>query len=708
MTVSAIHIEDMHCAACAGKVQQALAGVSGVAATWVNPVRRQVVVEHAAETPALELIRPLEAAGFHPVMTESAPVSDRQQDLLKRLGVAGLAMMQVMMAALALYLGGDSMTPAFHRLLTLTGLLFCIPVVTYSAVLFFRGALGALRSGINMDVPIALAIAVAFTTSLWRTLSGSGEVYFDSVVMFTFILLVARYVDDRLSRSFDASSRDLASLPSQVERLADGRRETVPLQAVAAGDRLRVAEGALIPVDGIVHSDAATVDESALTGESLPVRRREGETVFAGPLNLGTAIEITARTAADASRLSDIARLAERAQLEAPRLARLADRVARFFVPGILLLAGLTGLVWWRFDASQALPNLLAVLVVSCPCALSLAAPAAVTAAMTRLRRSGVVLTRSSVLERLPLLRRALVDKTGTLTVHEPRITDVTVLPGAPADFTEASRCLAAAAALEDHSSHPYAAAFRDVDSGPWRLTDVVSHPGAGMTARLEDGRELRLGEPRFAGGGDAGDEEADGLLLSVDGRPTARIAIDDRPRPEVPAALDAMRGAGLAITMVSGDASARCARLAEELAIDFAARQAPEAKLELVRAAQQRGEAVLVLGDGVNDAAALAAADVGVAMFEASDLVKQHADVILLNRRLGALADLLRVGRRCRDVQLQNLGWALAYNLCAIPAAATGLVPPWLAALGMASSSMLVMLNAGRLLRVPAVTERR
>jgi len=707
MTVSAIHIEDMHCAACAGKVQKALAGVHGVAATWVNPVRRQVVVEHAGDTPALELIRPLEAAGFHPVMTEAAPVSERQQDLLKRLGVAGLAMMQVMMAALALYLGGDSMTPAFHRLLTLTSLIFCIPVVAYSAVPFFRSALGALRSGVNMDVPIALAIAVAFGTSLWRTLDGSGEVYFDSVVMFTFILLVARYVDDRLSRSFDASSRELASLPEQVERLLDGRRETVPLQAVAAGDRLRVGEGALIPVDGELHSDCAIVDESALTGESLPVRRARGAAVFAGTLNLGTAIELSARAPADGSRLSDIARLAAQAQREAPRLARLADRVAGYFVPGILLLAAATGLVWWHLDPHQALPNLLAVLVVSCPCALSLAAPAAVTAAMTRLRRSGVVLTRSSVLEGLPALRRALVDKTGTLTVHEPLITGVTVLPDAPAALADADRCLSTAAALEAHSSHPYAAAFRDIDTRDWPLHDVTSHPGAGMTARLEDGCELRLGEPRFATGNASDEAVDDGLVLSLNGRAVARIHVDDRPRSEVPAALAAMHDAGLAVTMVSGDAPARCARLAEQLAIDFAARQAPEAKLELVRAAQRRGEPVLVLGDGVNDAAALAAADVGVAMFEASDLVKQHADVILLNRRLGALADLLRVGRRCRDVQLQNLGWALAYNLCAIPAAATGLVPPWLAALGMASSSVLVMLNAGRLLRVPTAAER-
>jgi Cu2+-exporting ATPase len=712
VALSTINVADMHCASCVSKIEQALAGLDGITATHVNPARRMVLVEHGAGTDPVGLLQRIEDAGFHPSLSRIESGSARQRDLLKRLGIAGLAMMQVMMFALALYAGAfDGMEEAYRRLLELASLLFCLPVVGYSAVPFFRSALAAVRTALNMsgrggvgisawgalnmDVPIALAIAAAFTVSLVNTLTGSGEVYYDSVVMFTFLLLTARYVDDRLKARFDDANWALASLPEHALVLDEnGATQSLPLSAVAPGSRVWVEQGNQVPLDGDIRRGEAFLDESTLTGESVWVRRRCGEAVFAGTMNHGPGFEISTTAAVDATRIAGIAELASRAQADKPAVAKLADRIARRFVPAVLLLAALSWLGWQLVDPSQAFVAALTVLVVSCPCALSLATPAAITAAMTRLRQSGIVLTRSDTLEQMADIDTAIIDKTGTLTVHDPVITRVDWLAAHARDRDQLAN---AAAALERHANHPLARAFQRAypHANPGSVDNVRVIPGAGVEGRYL-GRTLRVGHAVFCGAPET-DERA--VYLTMDDIPVARFDISDPVRADAAAAVAGLQQAGMKVIMVSGDAPERCEALGRELGIEFAARQAPETKLAIARQLQGQGHKVLVLGDGINDVPVLAAADVSAAVLESSDLVKSNADVLLLSRRLGALVELADISRRTRRVIRQNLCWALAYNLTAMPLAALGFMPPWVAALGMAGSSILVMSNASRLL---------
>jgi Cu2+-exporting ATPase len=701
MTISTISVSDMHCSACASKVRRALAPVAGISATFINPVRRQVLVEHGSETDPLDIMERIEAAGFTPALAGLDDHDARQRALLKRLGIAGLAAMQVMMASIALYAGAfDGMAEGYERLLEHTSLLFSIPVVCYSAVPFFSSALVSLRAGrLDMDVPIALAIGIAFSVSLSNTLTGTGEVYFDSVVMFSFLLLGARYIDNRLQRRFDLSGRLLSALPQQaIREAAGGGRETVETSALEVGNRIWVDEGARVPVDGLLESTTATLDEAMLTGESDWVVRHKAGQVFAGTINRGAGFAMQATHTFDRSRIADIAQLADQAEVANARITRLTDRIAGIFVPAVLGLAALTFITWHLIDPSRALIAALTVLVVSCPCALSLATPAALTAAMTRLRQLGVVLTNSAALERAADLDTIFIDKTGTLTMQQPAIERVEVLvPG----YAEAD-CLALAAALQRHSSHPYARAFaRDDATAALPLEAIAVTAGQGVSGRL-DGCEVRIGSASFAGR----DEDDRWVYLTIGGTAAARFALSNRIRPDAPRAVRALQVLGAAPIMHSGDSAQRCREVAQSLGIDYLARQSPEAKLEAIRAAQADGHRVLMLGDGINDIPVLAGADVSAAVVEASDLVKSKADVLLLSSRLGPIADLISIAMATRRVIRQNLLWALLYNLGAIPIAALGLMPPWLAALGMAGSSTLVMLNAIRLLAMDPGTQ--
>ena len=691
MTVSTINVPDMHCSACSGKIRKALDQLSGVDATYFNPARRQVLVEHAEALGSLDLLRSIEAAGFTPSLTGAEAHDQRQKALLKRLGVAGLAMMQVMMAAIAMYAGDfQQMDDVYRRLLEFTSLVFCIPVIAYSAMPFFTGALAALRTGINMDVPIALAISIAFVVSLANTLTGAGEVYYDSVVMFTFLLLGARYIDSRLQQRFNTTDRALASLPTETLRIDDSTHTAVAVSEVNVGDRLWIAQGAQIPVDGALISNAASIDEAVLSGESDWVGKTPGDALWAGTLNCGAGFEMTVNARFEASRIADIAALADQAALERAPAAMIADRIAGIFIPTVLLLATATFIGWQLVDPQRAIVAALTVLVVSCPCALSLATPAALTAAMTRLRDYGIVLTRSAALDQAAGVVSALIDKTGTLTVHEPRI----VSSEAFDDEYSADLALSLAASLQAHSAHPYARAFTATERQPLEHVEVIT--GQGVTARWQN-HTVAIGSAVFCNAGEATDRS---VYLAIDQQPRYRFEISDQVRDDAAQAMTQLRELQVTPMMLSGDSPERCEPLARELAMEYRARQTPESKLAYLESELAAQRSTLMLGDGINDVPVLAAATVSAAVVEASDLVKSKADVLLLGRRLTPLAELIRVARKTRRITRQNLSWALAYNLLAIPIAAMGWMPPWLAALGMASSSTLVMFNATRILR--------
>lgn len=710
--ITTFAVADMHCAACVGKVEAALGAMTGVERCRVNPVRRQVVVDHDGEIRSDELIHRIEQAGFKPALLSAGDASshdDRQ--LLSRLGVAGLAMMQVMMVAIALYAGNDpsaggGMEPHYRRLLEYVSLLFCIPVVSFSALPFFSSAWASIRRGpmqLNMDVPIAVAITIAFTASLVTTLSGSGEVYYDSVVMFTFLMLGSRYIDNRLRNRLKVEDDRLASLPRTVVRLVAGQRIDTPVEAIEPSDALWIGEGERLPVDGQVAS-ASTVllDESMLTGESDARRRQHGDAVYAGTLNSGVGFELAVTAVGDDTRLAQIESLANDLHDDKHALAELADRVARVFVPAILVIAASVALFWLFADSSRALSATLAVLVVSCPCALALATPAAVTAAMTRLRQAGILVKHSAALERLDHCRSVCVDKTGTLTLPGMQMMGSRLLaPQLGGDYADEQALLAIAAGLERHSSHPLANAFQRLPAVD--VSDVTAVAGAGLIGRYEQ-RELRLGSPSFCGLQTAGSGAPDhsaaiatDVVLAVDGVPAMAFTIGSALRLDAKPTVAKLDELELPVSIVSGDSDARCAEVADVLGVGYLAAVGPEGKVAAAGKAQ-----TLFVGDGINDVPALAGAAVSVATLETTDLVKSKADVVLLTSRLAGLVDLVRIGRSMRRVITENLLWAALYNVIAIPLAASGIAPPWMAAVGMAASSMLVLANACRLLAVP------
>jgi len=697
--LAAIDVSDMHCSNCAARIETALRAVPGVDALFVNPARRQVLVEHAPDIDPYLFLTALRAIGFHPSLPSTGDHSKPQRESLMRIGIAGVAMLQTMIGMLLLHSGAmNGIEGADAQLLAYVSLAFTIPVVTYAAVPFYLSAWRSVSKRPRlpgMDVPVALAILGAFVLSVWNTGKGHGDVYYDSVTMFAFLLLAARHLDTRLKARFDLSSALLAALPDTALVETGTDRVATPLDAVPIGTRVWVPAGAQVPLDGHVVSDVAELDESALSGESAAVKRAAGSAIHAGALNVGPGFAMTTSAPREKSRMASIAALADRAAAERPQAAQIADSIARVFVPGVLLLAALSGAVWSLVDPARAVEAVLGVLVVSCPCALSLATPATFTAAMTRLRQAGIVLTRSTVLETVPTLDRAILDKTGTLTVHEPKLQSVEVTD---ADWIDRETALDIAAALEQYATHPIARAFPKPRQA--QVEQVGLHTGAGITGTWR-GQPVRLGTPAFCGAAASTDTATmRGVLLSVNGRIAAQFTIDDPVRPDAAAAMRALRAHRVEPLMASGDTRARCAPLAAALGIDFLSEQSPESKLALVEKLQAEGHRVLMLGDGINDIPALAAADVSATVLESSDLVRSHSDVLLLNRRLDCLPLLFDIARRARRILRQNLAWSLLYNLVCIPLAALGLINPALAALGMTASSTLVLLNASRLLQ--------
>jgi Cu2+-exporting ATPase len=696
----------MHCSACAAKIRGVSTNFADVQNMHINLVRRQILVEHSDSQTPMELLFALEDAGFSPSISAKIDHDKEQRSLLRRLGVAGLACMQVMMAAIALYAGAmDTMAPGFQHLLHYTSLLFATPVICYAATPFFSSALRTLKNGgLNMDVPIALAIGVAFCISFHATVTGSGEVYYDSVAMFSFLLLGARYINARLQQRFDQSHQLLASLPQYALRIDGDQCQRVPASSLYPDDLIWVDQGGLVPVDGIiVQADQGTrhfLDEASLTGESEWVEKSNQDYVFAGTLNAGPGFTVQVTRRFDQSRIADIAKLAEQADVQRATITRLTDRIAAVFVPTILILAAATYVAWQRVDPSMALETALAVLVVSCPCALSLATPAALTAAMTRLRQLGVVLTNSSVLERIIKVRRIYLDKTGTLTTQIPSIQRTQILT---TRYSPGS-CMALAVQLQRHASHPYAKAFQRLSTSKEdspELSQIAVVTGQGVQGQLPNGTQVRIGNAKFVGTLQQPQSTPNdqGIYLAAGSEVIARFEVSNTIRSDAKASIDMLKAQGISPIILSGDSRQRCAQIADALDIDFQADCSPEAKLRAIHADQQRGSKVLMLGDGINDIPVLAGADVSAVVLEASDLVKSKSDVLLLSPRLAPVASLFHIAKATRAITYQNLIWAAGYNLLAIPFAAAGLMPPWLAALGMAGSSILVMTNSCRLL---------
>jgi Cu2+-exporting ATPase len=698
-----LSVTGLHCANCERTVRRSLQAVPGVSRIDVNILQRRVAVSWQAERTGLStILQTLTGAGFPaaPVASQEQLVQLRaeQKQMLKRIGLAAMASMQLMMYSVGLYLGiGAGLSPDMSRLLQIACLLITTPVLLYSGQPILAGAWRDLRAGqVGMDAAVSLGLLLAYLASLVNLWRGAGDVYFDSVAMFVLFLLTGRFLEARQRRLAAGVTDALArSLPRDARRLSpDHSTERIAVDQVRPGDRLMVAAGAAFPTDGTVVAGNTHAAESLLTGESAPVPKLTGAKVLGGSINVGAAVTVEASVQAANSTVALLARLLAQQQSSRLPLSRLADFMARYFVGIVILLAAITAVAWWFMAPERAFSAMLAVLVVSCPCALSLAAPAALAAAGAKLARRGILVLRPDAIESLGRIDTLLLDKTGTLTRGQPTTLFAESLDGRPIE-----QHLAVAAALERHSEHPLALPFRAHGKADLLASNVIEHAGRGVEGVIHD-RTWRIGRAGYVAEltGKPVAAEGAGIWLGHAGAMSAHIVVGDALRPGVADAMDALRAAGLAIEIVSGDHRDAVRDTAAQLSIDnWRGGVDPPGKLQRLKELQNQGHIVAMLGDGINDAPVLAAANVSIAMSSGSDLAQAAADLVLLREDYGSLVDAVHAARTARQRVRQNLAWAGVYNLVAIPFAAFGFVTPWLAALGMSLSSLLVVLNATR-----------
>ncbi|WP_341523283.1 heavy metal translocating P-type ATPase [Pseudomonas sp. G.S.17] len=704
-------MEGISCAACGWLIEKHLRSLPAVAEARLNLSNHRLHVRWAdSQLPLSQMLSELRHIGYvaHPYQADRAAeqLAGENRLALRQLGVAGLLWFQAMMATMATWPEFNiDLSPEMHTILRWVALFLTTPIVFYSCAPFFRGAMRDLRTRhLTMDVSVSLAIGSAYIAGIWTAITGNGELYFDAVGMFALFLLAGRYLERRARERTAAATAQLVNLlPASCLRLsADGQSERILLSELRMGDHVLVHPGSVLPADGRIVEGQSSVDESLLTGEYLPQPRQSGDAVTAGTLNVEGALTVEVLALGHDTRLSAIVRLLERAQADKPRLAEIADRAAQWFLLISLILAAAIGLLWWQIDASRAFWIVLAMLVATCPCALSLATPTALTAATGTLHKLGLLLTRGHVLEGLNQIDTVIFDKTGTLTEGRLVLRSIKTLGKLDADT-----CLSLAAALENRSEHPIARAF---GRAPVAAEDVHSQPGLGLEG-VVDGQRLRIGQPEFVCTlsasaiapmpGDAGQH----LLLGDSQGPLAWFILDDRLRDDAFELLQACKARGWKTLLLSGDSSPMVASVAAQLGIDEArGGLRPDDKLAVLQQLHSEGRKVLMLGDGVNDVPVLAAADISVAMGSATDLAKTSADAVLLSNRLQALVQAFSLARRTRRVIIENLLWAGLYNGLMLPFAALGWITPVWAAIGMSVSSLTVVLNALRLTRMPGV----
>ncbi|WP_170427366.1 heavy metal translocating P-type ATPase [Ruegeria arenilitoris] len=692
----ALSLPGIHCSACIANVERELNAHPGVEDARVNLTLKRAMIKVAPETRAADLIPVLERAGYEAHELDPGALSATQadkagRDLLMRLAVAGFASMNVMLLSVSVWSGAtDATRDMFHWI----SAAIALPAIAFSGQPFFANAWSALRvRRLNMDVPIVLAILLALVTSLWETALSGKHAYFDAALTLTFFLLAGRYLDYRTRAAARSAAEELTALEvPRAIRLVDGVEQEVSVTSLAVGDLVLVRPGGRMPVDGQIVSGTSELDRSLLTGETLPVFADAGLDVSAGEVNLTGPLTIRATAVGEDTSLHRMADLVAIAESGRSRYTSLADKAAKLYAPGVHILSALSFVGWYIYsgDVRTALNIAAAVLIITCPCALGLAVPAVTTAASGRLFRKGMLIKHATALERLAEVDTVVFDKTGTLTSGTPELTNL-------GDHSRAD--LEVALALAEASSHPLSVSLaksaKDAGIKPARVEDVVEVPGYGTEGTYR-GQRVRLGRAGWTGGYEGSQTAA---WLAIAGQAPAAFLFTDSLRPGAAEAVQAFRDAGKEVILISGDTKGAVQALAGKLGIEtWIAEALPQDKAAHVQALSEKGRHVLMVGDGLNDTAALAAAHVSISPASALDAARVASDIVLLGNDLSPIADACDTAVKATKRIRENFRIATVYNIIAVPLAVAGLATPLIAALAMSTSSITVSLNALRL----------
>jgi len=714
-------LEGIVCAACVWLNEKHINQLEGVVDFRVNYTTHRAHLRWDSQHIALsDILQAITAIGYQAHPFDASRLENLQKKekatALRRIAISGVGMMQVMMIAIALYIGADSdMQATTEKFLRWISLLLTTPVVFFASSGFFIAAWRDLRrKHLGMDAPVSIAILSAYLASCWATVTGTGEVYFDSVNMFTFFLLVGRYLEMSARHQAGKVAEELIRLlPDSTIRInPQGEQETVIVSELVLGDILLIKAGEIIPADGIVTTGKSSVNEALLTGESLPVDKVKGDKLIGGTVNSDSPLQMKVATLGENTVLSAIVRLLDQAQAEKPRLHHIADKISAWFVLGMLVIAAMVFSFWSLYlttpeSMTDAFWITLSVLVVTCPCALSLATPVALTATTGHLTQKGILTTRGHALETLAMVNHVVFDKTGTLTQGKLAVTQVEVV-----DAVSKIECQNLAASFEAQSEHPVAKAIQQLPHQLLVVEGLQSIAGKGLEGQCE-GKKYRIGTMAFV-------QQWFTKALPLpkqwqyeqdDNRPESRVylvnkegwlacfTLEDTLRTEAVGVVAELHKQGIKTTLLSGDNDTVVGIVARKLQISNAISQLlPKDKLNELVKIQQSGDIVLMIGDGVNDAPVLAKANVSIAMGQGAQLAQASADMVLLSENLTHLPESLVMARKMMRIIKQNFIWAIGYNLLAVPLAASGLIVPWMAAIGMSASSLVVVLNALRL----------
>ncbi|MFT5759156.1 MAG: Cu2+-exporting ATPase [Alteromonadaceae bacterium] len=697
-------IDGISCAACAWLIEMQLSKVDGVITINVNATTQRATVRwDNAHIKLSDILFKIDKVGYQALPFKASQLEESNQrtskTFVKRLGISGILMMQILMIATGLYFGAFSDMSDINRMyLRWVSFFLTLPIITYGAFPFYIGAIKALQAKrLSMDVPVSIAILLAFSASAWATFSQQGEVYFESVSMFTFLLLIGKFLEFRARlRAAETSANLLKLMPMTATIVCNHVEQLIAAKKLKAFDMVIIKPGEIVPADGIIISGKSQLNESMLTGEQLPINKTIGESVFAGTINGDGNINVEVKQENQHSFLSQLIRLSESSQTHKPKLAQLSDKIAQYFVGVILLTAIFTALYWQQHLPEQAFWITLSVLVATCPCALSLATPTALTCATVKLNREGIMVKSGHVMETIPYIDCVAFDKTGTLTTGDFVINKVILLD---IDHNK-TQVLALSAALESYSEHPLAKAFVSYRDFNINISNAVVKSGAGVIGEYEQHR-YKIGKPSWLLSADDLAKYSDAQCVLIENtRLIAVFYLQDNIRDDAAILLSYFKEQHIDTLMISGDNQSGCDRVQSVLKLNTVhSGLSAQDKMAIIKNKQKK-HTVAMLGDGVNDTPVFGTAHVSIAMGGGTDIAKNGADVILLNNKLSTVKTLKVIAQKTKKIIWQNYLWAFGYNAIVLPLAVSGHITPYMAVIGMSASSILVISNSLRLLK--------